>query len=301
MQFFLGDSMKRSDTSLCPDGQGEARFLHRDVRSAFAAALLVLSGALVVPHAAEARDRQVAARYDIAFAGVNIGRFDFKSKIEGRRYEVVTGAKVKVLFGAFRWASASVTTGAIQKTAVPEKFEFNFSLKKKSKRSVLEFARGQVVKLDNQPPERYGAKHVPIRQEHLVDVVDPMTAVFQMSTIGDGDPCRKNLEIFDGRKRMRLTLSPKGKRRIADPRPTGQPGFGFVCRVKFTPVAGHKREADVSYIEKNDGIEVVLRPINGANFAIPYQIRVPTMVGSVTITARKVNITEPGRRIVLSN
>jgi len=259
--------------------------------SRLAARAVVISLSLFLSMAsAQAGNQSVTARYDISFAGLQIGQFRFASKIDGSRYTLESGSKVKVLFGAFRWWSKSTTTGGVRQTAVPTTFTFDYKIKKKRKRTRVEFAKGRVVKLNNQPPMRYGPKHVPLRQEHLAGVVDPITAIMQMSQIIGSDPCRKTIEVFDGRQRLRLKLSPKGRRRIQDKQATNQPNFGFVCRVQFTPVAGHKRGRNIDYIANNKGIEIVLRPINGTNFAVPYQINVPTMVGSVSITARRIDI-----------
>jgi len=166
----------------------------------------------------------------------------------------------------------------------------------------MQFARGNVVQLDNQPPLSKSKKYVPLLPEHLRGVVDPMTAIMHMTQATKGNPCQKSIEVFDGRMRLQLTLSPKGRRRIKDARASGQPNFGYVCKVSFKPIAGFKKGRDINFIAGNKGIELVLRPVPAADIFVPYQISIPTMVGSVSIVAKQITIVHgANQRIALKH
>ena len=52
--------------------------------------------------AAEKWPDRVVARYDISFAGFDIGHFEFASQVEGRTYSLRSSAKLSALLGAFR-------------------------------------------------------------------------------------------------------------------------------------------------------------------------------------------------------
>jgi hypothetical protein len=67
-----------------------------------------------------------------------------------------------------------------------------------------------------------------------------------------------------------------------------------VCRVKYRPIAGHVSDAENSYLATTDDIEVSLRPVPSANILVPYQITIPTMLGYITITSKRVEIDTPG-------
>jgi hypothetical protein len=272
------------------------------IASGLAVVLAVTMAAAMVPWsvppaiAAGANVSTVAARYDISFAGVQIGKFDFNSKVEESNYSLTSKSKVKVLFGAFRWRSTSRTVGVVRRKAVPHSASFDYRIKKKRKVSEMRFARGNVVQLDNKPPLSKSRKYVPLLPEHLLGVVDPMTAIMQMTQATKGDPCRKTIEVFSGRMRLQLTLSPKGRRRIKDGGDSGQPNFGYVCKVTFKPIAGYKKGININFIAGNEGLEIVLRPVPDAGVFVPYQILIPTMVGSVSIVARQINIVHGGNR-----
>lgn len=266
-----------------------------------AACLAVVSApALVLPAssaiAAEADPTTVSASYTISFAGVDIGKFQFHSKVSGNRFELDSASRVKLLFGAFKWSSNSKTVGRLGRSASPESFDFEYHIKKKRKHTRMKLAGGRVVGIENTPRVNYTSEHVPLLAKHLVGVVDPMTAIMRMTRVAKGNPCAQTHEVFDGKMRFRLSLSDKGRRRISDPKPSGQPLFGYVCQVKFTPIAGHKKSQSINYIAGNNGIEVVLRPVPSAKTMVPYRINIPTIVGSVAVSLRTVNIAS-GRRL----
>ena len=233
---------------------------------------------------------QVAADYKIRYAGIKIGSFQFNSTVAGRRYELTSNSRVKLLFGAFKWSSQSNTKGVVSRDPRPKSFDFVYYIKKKRKSASMKFKRGRVVALSNNPRVNYTSKHVPLRPEHLVGVLDPMTAIMRMTRGASGDPCRQSAEIFDGKRRLRLKLSPKGRRQIAERKPSGQPRFGYVCRIRFTPIAGHKKTSQINSLAKNRDIEIVLRPVPSAKLLVPYEINIPTGFGTVSIVARSINI-----------
>jgi len=83
---------------------------------------------------------------------------------------------------------------------------------------------------------------------------------------------------------------------VVEQAPSGQPGVAHVCRVKYLPIAGHKKvDSDTSFMAANNEIEVALRPVPSANVLIPYQVNIPTMAGSATIVSKRVEIVSPGK------
>ena len=62
--------------------------------------------------------RSVKANYEVSYAGVSIGDFTFDSKIDGGSYTINSATSIKLLFGAFKWTSRSVSRGNIRKITV---------------------------------------------------------------------------------------------------------------------------------------------------------------------------------------
>ena len=269
----------------------------RDGRPPIWVALVAVVAMLPAGHALAAKkpSLKVAANYKIRYAGIKIGSFQFNSKIAGRRYELTSNSRVKLLFGAFKWSSQSNTKGVVSRNPRPKSFDFVYYVKKKRKSASMKFKRGRVVALSNSPRVNYTNKHVPLRPEHLVGVMDPMTAIMRMTRVAGKNPCSQSAEIFDGKRRLRLKLSPKGRRPIVERKPSGQPGFGYVCRIRFTPIAGHKKSSRINSLANNRDMEIVLRPVPSAKIVVPYEINIPTGFGTVSIVARSINI-DNGRK-----
>ncbi len=269
--------------------------------SGFATLLAVT--AVFMPSAANAAQKgtmRVAADYKIKYSGIKIGSFQFNSTVTGRRYRLTSSSRVTIFFGAFKWNSQSTTKGVLSRRPQPQTFDFNYQIKRKRKSTSVRFKRGNVVALSNSPRVNYTNKYVPLRPEHLQGVLDPMTAIMRMTQVSGGKPCRQTAEIFDGKRRLRLQLSPKGRRRISERHPSGQPAFGYVCRIRFTPIAGHKKNSQINYLARNRNMEIVLRPVPAANLLVPYEIVIPTMVGTVSIAARSIDIDNgPNQRIAM--
>jgi hypothetical protein len=49
-------------------------------------------------------------------------------------------------------------------------------------------------------------------------------------------------------------------------------------------------------MSQSNDIEIILRPMAGTNIFIPHQVTIPTMAGSATLVARRVNITTNSRQ-----
>jgi hypothetical protein len=116
-----------------------------------------------------------------------------------------------------------------------------------------------------------------------------------VSNYSNPDPCERRLPIFDGKERFDLIMTYKGEVKVAEQQPSGQPAIAHVCKVKYKPIAGHKADAESSYLATTDAIEVSLRPIPSANILVPYQITIPTLLGYATIVSKRVEIESPGR------
>jgi hypothetical protein len=124
-------------------------------------------------------------------------------------------------------------------------------------------------------------------------VLDPMTAILALSRGSATNPCGRRISIFDGKQRFDLALSFLRFDNVTEARPSGQPGVAFVCRVQYIPVAGYKNNTETQAMASNTGIEVAFRPVPSANLLIPYQITIPTIVGSAVLSSQRVDIVAP--------
>ena len=238
----------------------------------------------------------VRAIYDINFNGFNVGTFEFQSQSEEQSYSLSGNAQLTFLLGAFTWIGETRAFGLITNhMPKPAAFAFDFKANSKVGSTKMDFDNGAVTDIKHSPPAILKPGTVPLREQHLRGVLDPLSAIMVVARGSNPNPCDRRLPIFDGKERFDLVLSYKGQMKVNEQQPSGQPAMAHVCRVKYQPIAGHKVDTENSFMATSDAIEVALRPIPSANVLIPYQITIPTMVGYATIVSRRVEIESPGK------
>ena len=270
----------------------------KGVCSFLAGLLLSLAAIVTGPQtaAAEAWPANVRAVYDINFNGFNVGTFEFQSQAEQQSYTLLGNARLSVLLGAFTWDGETRSFGLIVKQEPkPASFTFDFRSNLRAGSTKLGFANGAVTNIAHLPPEPPKPDIIPVREQHLKGVIDPLSAIMVISRGSSANPCDRRIPIFDGKERFDLVFSYKRDMRVVEQAPSGQPDVAHVCRVKYLPIAGHKIDSDTSFMAASNEIEVALRPIPSANVFIPYQISIPTMAGSATIVSKRVEIVSPGK------
>ena len=261
-------------------------------------AVLALVGlvATASPAAAEPWPAVVRAVYEVNFNGFNVGTFEFESQAEQESYTLIGNAKLSILLGSFTFDGFTRTFGSIvDQSPKPAAFSFDFKSSAKNGSTTMEFANGGVTEVKNLPVTPSKGETIPVREQHLKGVLDPLSAIMAMSRGTSANPCERRVPIFDGKERFDLVLSPKGETKITEQQPSGQPGMVHVCRVRYLPIAGHKVNSDTKYMAANDAIEVMLRPIPSANVFVPYQVIIPTMAGTATIVSKRVDIILNGK------
>jgi len=278
------------------------RYLSTDCRSArrskiIATALAIVAGLPgLTASAAETAPwpSEVRATYDINFAGIDIGDFAMTSELAGRDYKVTGNVKIALAFGAFTWRATAVSTGtAGPRGPEPARHTFQFRRNSKGGSVAMGFAGGRVASLEVDPARGPDPRRVTVEPQHMKGVFDPMSAILAVTRAnGDADPCKRRIPVFDGKQRLDLEFSFKRHETIKETRNSGQPRKGFVCQVRYIPVAGHKKvDREVSTIAGSNDIEVVLQHIPAAGLYIPAAVRVPTPAGTATLVSKAIDIT----------
>lgn len=253
--------------------------------------------------ASDAWPSQVRASYKIEFNGFDVGSFDFSANVVGRAYTLTGDARIKALLGLISWNGTTRTIGALAtETPRPSAYAFDFNGTGKSGATRMSFNGDMITNVAHSPPVELQSGIVPIREPHLKGALDPLSAVMALSRAGNANPCGRKLAIFDGRQRFDIVLAYARQERVAETKPSGQPGVAYVCRVRYVPIAGHKAGEESQGLAINTGIEISLRPVPSANLFIPHQITVPTSAGTATLTSQSVEIVTPhNEQIALSH
>jgi Protein of unknown function (DUF3108) len=263
--------------------------------------LIAAAGAICLSptpsRAADGWPSQVQATYDVDFNGINVGSYEFHSTQSGQTYKLAGSGKLSLMLGAFQWTGATQATGQLTaEQAKPSSFGFDYRGQSKGGSTRISYTDDTVTQVMQDPPPKTKEGIVPVQVQHLKGVLDPLSAVLAISRGTSGNPCSRRIPIYDGTQRFDLMLLPKGQVALNESSPSGQPQMGYVCRVRYVPIAGYKPDDNTKFMARNMDIEIVLRPLPSANIFVPYRVTIPTFAGSATITARRVNVITHGQQ-----
>jgi len=243
---------------------------------------------------------QVQAVYRIEFNGFDIGAFEFSSSVGGGGYSLAGDARLSALLGAFKWQGVTRASGILGGSAPrPAGYSFDYAGTGKAGSVKMGFTGDSVTSVTSTPAPPVDPATVTVKDIHLKGVLDPLSAIMAMAKGDKSNPCARKLAIFDGRQRFDLILSYVRQERIAEAQPSGQPDIVHVCKVRYQPIAGHKAGAEAQTVSQSSEIALSLRPIPSANLFVPHQIVIPTVVGTVRITAQHVRIQTRHEQIAL--
>ncbi len=256
------------------------------------------------------RGMKVTAVYDIRWSGLSIGNFSFNSSVNGQDYSLIARASIGdldiglVTLPVYKWKAETRSEGAINDGA-PKPSSYNFQSQnqseKKNEKIGLRFTDNTVTQISLSQPIKSTAKRVPITEEHLRNVVDPLSAVMLMSYKKTENikstACDTRLPIFDGKMRYDLTFSLKSAKDVEE---AGFKGTAYICRVKYTPIAGHKPKDGEDLQKASQNIEVWMIPFTEASLIVPYKIVVPSVNASMTLTKFDVQLPSQARRSLIN-
>jgi hypothetical protein len=246
-------------------------------------ALLAL---LSIAVAQRACAQKLDARYAITMTGLRVGQSTWKATIGEERYSVdATGGSVDLLSIFAKGEGAAQTTGFVKDGALlPASFSSSMVEDGEHTELKITFEEGTVTDVVDKGPAP--ADRVPLREEHMRGVSDPLSALLLANNAGNNlarQTCERTLAIFDGRRRYDLVLSFKRMEELAR---KPYEGRVLVCNVVLRPIAGHRANSMVmKYIAGRRDIEIAFAPMAGARFLAPLRLSVPTLLGTIVIDA----------------
>jgi uncharacterized protein DUF3108 len=236
------------------------------------------------------QSQKVTAEYSINFNGIGIGDFKIDSDMNNTQYAIKARARISVLAGMlFEWRGDTASSGQVMaRRPHPNAYSFGYQTGDRGESIDVKFSNNVVEEIAVRPPQRQASNRIPITRKHMLNVVDPMSAIVMLTNIGSNksgaEVCTQRLPIFDGKQRYDIKLSFKSTKTISAA--NGYNGPAYICKVKFMPIAGHKADdKDNEYAAKSEAMEVWMMPLPKAQLYVPYYVYIPTPVGSASLTA----------------
>jgi hypothetical protein len=123
----------------------------------------------------------------------------------------------------------------------------------------------------------------PLSDQMRVGVIDPYSAVLRLINQIEADGnCTASYEIYDGRRRSRISFETIGAVELTKARPDEYEGSAMACRVQFIPIGGHRIESKWRGDDKpdNDRFKMFFgRPSQGQ--LVPVRIEVKSWIGKI--------------------
>ena len=222
----------------------------------------------------------VDAVYDVAVAGVGVGKATLSVTPAGKTYTATLTGKYGFLFYSGSFSMASRGTLAKGK---PTPKTYEQSVRGDEDSSVtISLKAGKVVDVVIVPtpksPEEEG--RVLVTEAHRTGVQDPLSAIvmqsFKAAQSGDA-ACSGSLPIFAGLSRINVTLVPAGER-----------NGDVLCQAKFEPVSGYRpANKNMRRLAASDEIRIAFPATGDAAIRLPSFISVPLKIGTLTIELRR--------------
>ena len=251
-------------------------------------ALLAFAGSVAASDGVNAQTPvRFSAHYVISMTRVTVGEITWTTIFTDSTYLAAATGKASGVLSVLVNGEGSLTTrgGLADGKLVPAVARFNVSDEDGVYETEMTFEDGvykKVVDRGTAPP----SDRIPVDPKLLRDVIDPLSAFiipYVGNVIGPAD-CKKTLKIFDGRRRYNLALSYKRSENIEVIR--GYSGPALVCGVVLHPLGGYRTDSIlVRYLAGKNDLELWLAPIAGVAVLAPVRALMPTLVGTMDISA----------------
>lgn len=276
----------------------------RHYMSLLAVAVLTcgLGGTFEGPHAhaqsSSSGSARIVAVYKVSVGSFNLGNFQVTTTVRGDGYDVRGQGRFSILEGlVYSWNGKTTSQGRVTPEG-PEPSNYAFSFNnggKKGERLRMTFDDDGVRNVSITPRKRQPPRTIPVTQEQLKGVLDPLSGAFltgqSSNPNGDLNLCRQTLPVFDGRQRYDLVLTPKKAVRVRNKTRGAYSGPAVICRVKFIPISGYQAgDPGIRHLTQSNEIEVWLIPVKRTQMYVPYRIVLPTPVGYGTAVVTSIQV-----------
>jgi hypothetical protein len=207
----------------------------------FIALLAPVLSALVIGSGSARADSggKIETSYEVNVGGLTVLDIKYSSEISAAGYRSQASVETRGMANFFsdysmRMAAAGALAGS---QSSPLQYKSRSEKKDKEKTFDLNWSQGVLSAVDRQ-----AAKNPEIQAEIdtalTPNVTDPLTAIFRIGTLPDGNPCQAVHRIFDGKEVFELRFSFKREAVLDDSFPGAYHGKAYECRATYVPVAG---------------------------------------------------------------
>jgi len=237
---------------------------------------------------------KIEIKYAITYLGVTTGSGRWQIEVASDQYAITASGQVKGMMSALIDGQGSGSArGALPHGHLTvSRFDAHVVSTAENDSIQMSFQSGAVTELLVLPPFPPLPKRVPVTDNLLQGVIDPLSAapVF-VDSHGDvvSDACERRLSIFDGRRRYDVDLSFKRAENIAIS--PAYRGTATVCSVHLIPIAGQEVDSSaIKYLIESNDIEIQFAFIPEAHILVPVAASVPMLIGTVHVNPEQIDV-----------
>ena len=261
-------------------------------RNAFRA-LLFFSSLMVSASASNAAT--IRAKYSLSYLGVRVGELTTTSNIGPSTYEASLNAHLSGIAALARSYRLSMKADGKLKDGLILPSSFSLSQAGAETRTIrVASIAGNAKAADINPPFEIDGPRIPLLEEHMRNVVDPLSALIMPVDRSDGDvgpaTCKRSVRLFTGAARSDLEFSYAWSE---DVRSAAYKGPVAVCSVRYKPLAGHNPDATMTrFMMSNQRIKVRLAALADIPYALLISATVPLPMGTGSVQLDEYSIEE---------
>jgi hypothetical protein len=250
---------------------------------------------------------RITAIYRVDLGNFNLGEYKLTTTFRGEEYQMRGEGRFTILQGLlYEWRGVAASTGRVTSDGpAPAMYALNYSDGgKKTAQLRMTFDDRGVTGVSMFPGKRPNPRTIPVTQDQLEGVLDPMSGAFlsahSENPNGDLNVCNQTLPVFDGLQRFDLVITPKRAVNVQRATPGGYAGPAVICAVKFIPISGYQPDnPGIKLMSQTNEIEVWLIPVRNTKMYVPYRIVLPTLVGFGSATSTSFEIQRGAKRASL--
>ena len=249
--------------------------------------------------AAAARD--IDLLYKIYLGGFNIIELKVDIGFRPSAYEFAARAKSVGMIGRmFPWWMKAYSKGHFSDGAVaPVSSGQRNNWRGKDRFIDLKFANG-VAKIDRILPKPEADNREPVPVEMRTGVVDLASAIIALiRNMDNGQPCRAQMPVFDGRRRYDLIAVPDGSDNLRPSGHTPYSGETVNCRLSIEKKVGFKRTDESGWKDKKRSARVWMARALGNVPPLPVRLTINTRLGAVVAHLNSASVETAGKTIRL--
>lgn len=245
---------------------------------------ILLSMALLCATASVAQTQTQRVHYEVSLLGLTVARATFDSRINSNGFAIAGSFKSAGIARLFDQTDGTVTVSGrfAEGISRPQDYALNYLSGTKKQTTQIRFDGSRVIETMNEPPLRKrGSDWVPLREEHLQQVADPISAL--LLPVADAAAiCNRTVRVYDGEARIDLVLSPA-------PASDHFRHAEVTCRAQFVPVSGYRpNHSSIIHLRDRAKIRLGFSSLNGPGLYSPIEATIGTKVGTVHVRAQPI-------------